>query len=363
MRWCFGTGSRRYVGGSFIIMGTLGLLGCSVVGPQSISTGRGDYAEVINRTEDEQILNLIVRNRYDETSGMIAVASVTASLKFSTHASTDIGYGDTDNYTGNLVPLSAGIAYEENPTISYVPLSGETFLLNMLSPISLRQLLMLSSMAKSQGNTLDIMVKRINGVRNTVIGEEPPSPEFERMLNLFVQLRQGAAVDISVSAENENEYFFVFHDYKAAHSDTVRELFTLLGINRAIDGNDIVLPIHSEVGSGTGSVINVQTRSAIDLLQIYGAGIDIPPPHLEAGIVQPIKWAIPEERRPIDIRSSEQRPDNATVSIRFRDWWFYIDAADTRSKQGFQLFRIFLGLRLKEEGTAQRAPILTVPVK
>ncbi len=48
----------------------LGFCGCALVGPQSITAGRGVYAEVINRTEDEQILNVMVRMRYDETFGM-----------------------------------------------------------------------------------------------------------------------------------------------------------------------------------------------------------------------------------------------------------------------------------------------------
>ena len=43
------------------------LCGCATVGPVSIAAGRGAYAEVINRTEDEQILNVVVRQRYDET--------------------------------------------------------------------------------------------------------------------------------------------------------------------------------------------------------------------------------------------------------------------------------------------------------
>ena len=47
----------------------------AVVGPRSITAGRGAYAEVINQTEDQQILNALVRTRYDETFGMISVAS------------------------------------------------------------------------------------------------------------------------------------------------------------------------------------------------------------------------------------------------------------------------------------------------
>ena len=71
---------------AFLILVALGLCGCAVVGPQSITAGRENYTEVINRTEDEQILNVIVRQRYDETFGMMSVASVTANLRFSTQA-------------------------------------------------------------------------------------------------------------------------------------------------------------------------------------------------------------------------------------------------------------------------------------
>ena len=60
-----------------LVLGALGFCGCAVIGPQSITAGRAVYTEVINRTEDEQILNVLVRLRYDETFGMMSVASVT----------------------------------------------------------------------------------------------------------------------------------------------------------------------------------------------------------------------------------------------------------------------------------------------
>ena len=51
-----------------VLLSALGFSGCAVIGPQSITAGRGVYAEVINRTEDEQLLNAIVRQRYDRPS-------------------------------------------------------------------------------------------------------------------------------------------------------------------------------------------------------------------------------------------------------------------------------------------------------
>jgi hypothetical protein len=76
----------------------------------------------------------------------------------------------------------------------------------------------------------------------------------------------------------------------------------------------------------------------------------------------PIASAVPGVMRTITTRSSEKPPDNATVRIRFRDWWFYIDATDSRSKQAFTFLRTFIGMRLADPGATQRAPVLTVPV-
>ena len=348
---------------ALLIIGVLGLCGCAVVGPQSITAGREVYTEVINRTEDEQILNVLVRLRYDETFGMISVASVTANLRFRTQAATNIGIGDSDNYAGNLVPLSAGVAYEENPTISYVPLSGEDFMRQMLSPVSASEWILLGRTAKHPGHVFALAARRVNGLRNPLLGEEPSSPEFERFVELYDRLRRAAVLDIVQAPESgkERNYFFDIHDYEDVHRDSVREFLDLLGIEVSLDGTTILLPLREELGRSV-SAIHLQTASAYDILRKFGSGIEIPPVHLEAGIVEPLASAVPEERRFITIRSAEKRPDNATVRIRFRDWWFYIDATDTQSKRAFMFLRTFIGMRLSESGAAQKAPVLTVPV-
>ena len=346
-----------------LLLSLMGFCGCAVIGPQSIAAGRGVYAEVINRTEDEQILNVIVRLRYDETFGMVTVASVTANLRVSAQAGTNIGIGDSDSYAGNLVPLSAGVAYEENPTISYVPLSGEEFMRRMLSPVSVNEWVLLGGSARHPGHVLSLAARRVNGLRNSLLGQEPPSPEFARFVELYDRLRRAAVLDIvkAPATKGEGNYFWDIHGYQDAHGDSVREFFNLLGIEVQPDGSAIILPLREAVGS-SASAIHVQTRSAFDVLKVFGTGIEIPSPHLRAGIIAPVAWAVPEGSRFITIRSSEKRPQNATVRIRFRDRWFYIDATDTLSKRAFLFLRTFIGMRLADPGAAQQAPVLTVPV-
>jgi hypothetical protein len=350
-------------------MGALGLCGCAVVGPRSISGGRGVYAETINITEDEQILNMIVRQRYDESFAMISVASVTASLRFGVQAGTNIGIGDSDNFAGNLVPLSVGVAYEENPTISYVPLSGDDFMRRMLSPVSTTEWLLVGGAAKHPGHVFDLAVRRVNGLRNRVLGEEPSSPDFARFVDLYGRLRRAGVLDIVQDPEPKLEremYLWDIHDYEDAHGESLHEMLVLLGIEAKPDGSAIFLPVLTAPGSSS-SAIHLETRSAVEVLRMFGAGVEIPAAHLEAGIVEPYSWKVPAGRRFITIRSSEKqwwgsRPDDAAVAIRFRDHWFYIDATDTNSKRAFQFLRTFIGMRLADPSATHRAPILTVPV-
>jgi hypothetical protein len=357
--------SRRFVDsvmrrrGALLVVTALVLSGCAVIGPQSITAGRGTYTEVINRTEDEQMLNALVRLRYDETFGMMSVSSVTANLRFRTRAGADIGIGDSENFVGNLVPLSAGVAYEENPTISYVPLSGEDFTRRMLSPVSLSEWLLFENAATEPSFLFALAVRRVNGLRNPILGQEAPSPAVQRLLALYGELRASGVLDIAVDPASKAApvFYWDIHNYEPAHRDSVSELLDLLGIEMKLDGSVILLPLRQAIDS-TGPAVNVQTRSALDVLQIFGSGIEIPSRHLEAKIVEPR----PAAMQFMHIRSSESRPKNATVQIQFRDQWFYIDATDAQTKRIFLLLQAFIGSRLAGPGAGRQAPVLTVPV-
>ena len=351
-----------------VVVCAIALGGCNTIGTRALSRGRGAYAEVITKTEDEQLLNIIVRERYDETTSMLAVASITASLRFRAQLGANVGVGDSSDVAGNLVPLSAGVAYEENPTISYVPLSGEDFMNRMLSPVPIGEWVLADGTVKRRDFSVALAVRHISGLRNPLIGEEAGSPRFGRFLELYTALRRSGVLHISrhLGATATAGFFWKFHGYDDEHSEKMRELFDLLGVNVRVDGSNISVPFRLDHGRSEDSV-NVLTRSALDVIQVFGAGIEVPSDHLESGIVEPIKWTGPTSQPFITIRSSDggwlaSRPENATVAIRYRDNWFYIDSTDTRSKRAFLFLRTFIGIRLADPTSGQRAPVITVPV-
>jgi hypothetical protein len=340
------------------VLAALGLLtGC--VGPEMLSNGRGTYNAVINRTEDEQILSMIVRQRYDETYGLLSVSSVTASIHVGATAGANVGVGPERDYLGNLVPLSASAAYEENPTISYTPLRGEDFVERLLAPLSAEHILLLGRMSTTDTEAWRLLVRRANGLTNPVYAAAPPGPDFDRFVDLNASLRDQGVLDV-VQTEG-GAYEMLFHDCSTQQATQATELIRLLGIQRTVQARaDRAIPLRFVVGPKRGDGIDLEGPSALQVVEAAGLGVEIPADDAAEGVVRTL--GANDGARVIVIDSSSSRPENASVAVTHRGSWFFIDARDARSKQTFMILRTLIGLRLDEGGEGQQAPMLTVPV-
>lgn len=332
------------------------LSGCAIAGPAAIGNGRSTYNSVINRTEDEQILSMIVRRRYGETFGMLLVANVTASLRVSASAGANAGAGASSGYEGNLVPLSAEMVYEENPTISYVPLRGEQFLERMLAPITDKQMLLLSRMSSAETEVMRFLVRRANGLVNPVYSSQPTTGDFDRFLDVYQRLREAGKLDIIQTPAGQFE--LLLHDYSDEQSRDVDRMLGMLGMNAQRPAPTTV-PIRFLVGSRRADSIDLETPSALEVIDAAAAGVEVPRPHREEGLVR-----LSPARPPalVAVHASQARPRDASVAIRHKGWWFFIDGRDSRSKERFMFLRTLIGLRLDSGEPPQAAPVLTVPV-
>lgn len=331
--------------------------GCETTGPTAIASGRALYNDVITRTGDEQVLGMIVKHRYDETFGMLDVASVTSQVSIGVNSAINLRAGaDSDDTSGNLVPFAAGISYTETPTISYVPMSGEEFMTRLVAPVSLTQTLTLGQLSRVPGQAFTLMVRRINGLTNEP-GQSGAS--FRRVGELVRDLRAGGGSDFVISDEG---HYLLLHDYKDVHDEPVRELLQTLRLTAfEADGRELLIPIRPGLGSPPeGDAILLETRSVLDLVRMAGDAIDIPQAHLNAGIVVPPAAPAADSSPFLRIRSASDRPDDATVAVAHRGWWFFIDPTDIDSRRDFVLLRavISMGLETHPKGTVE--PVLTL---
>lgn len=341
------------------LLSGLGLSACSGVGPTTLAAGRPAYNAIINQTEDEQILSIIVRQRYDETFGMLAVASVTASVKVSATVGGNLGIGPRSGFEGNLVPLSGGAAYEDNPTISYVPLRGEQFVERMLAPISPEQAMLLSRMATADFEPMRVLIRRVGGIANPRYASNARSDLFDRCIDGYCELREAGVLDVLSGTEGSIQ--LLLHDMDPAQRARAAELFKACGVEKSPAASEPSrIAVRFLVGAAWADGLDIETPSALEVLRAAGLGIEVPRVHIDQGLVRPAGEADARAAM-LRIGSSVERPAPGVTAVEFRGWWYYVDPGDFESKQAFMFLRTLIGMRL-DGPLPQAAPVLTVPV-
>lgn len=363
---------RRRLAGRvcFVAVALSSLCGCgrvlgprATLGPGAIVRGRGLYSEVISATNNEQTLELIVRARYGEPAGLLSVASVTANLRASATTSSQFGVGPSSNFSGNLVPLALGLAYEENPTIVYTPVQGERYAKAILSPLSLDVLVLIAGSELAPARLVAALLRQVNGLPNPLYGPPEAHARFEQSIDLLERLKRAGQATWTSMAREPGRFALVIHDY-AGNRDAVVELLRRWSLPAALahGDRDIVLPLSLAVGHGTTPELNLVTRSVYDLVSLAAGAVDVPPEHAALGLTDPALDRIPSLQGVLRIQSSPQPPSApVVVSVRHRGHWFFVAADDADSKLAFQLIQVLLGMSIAER-PPQSVPTLTIPV-
>lgn len=345
---------------------TLVAAGCQMLGPTALGAGRGAYSEVIGRTNSEQLLTTLVNIRYGDPIGLLAVTSVTASLKFGATGGAEFGVGPTSNYSGNLVPLSAGVSYEDNPTISYSPVDGEAFVREWLSPIPIDVVVAALRSSHSDRTLIPLLIGRINELRSPIDGGSQESAErFFRMAALLEELDAEGVARWGSPPGAADRFELVLEDSDPAHRRQLEELLSLLGLEPpapASDRRQIRLPVVAGVRSPGDRVVDITPCSLSQLLTATAGAIEVPRDHLAEKVVGASPDATKNWSGAARIRCSSSAPSAACIAVRRRGFWFYIDDADLRSKHQFQRLEMLFMMRLNEARHGQTAPVLTIPV-
>ena len=113
--------------------------------------------------------------------------------------------------------------------------------------------------------------------------------------------------------------------------------------------------------------MSISTRSLLGTLFYLSQAVEVPEKHVEEELVTVTKdrqggdfdWALVTGNLLV-VKSSKRRPSGAAVSVKYRDYWFYIEDSDLNSKSTFSLLGQLFGLQAGGVKTA--APVLTLPI-
>ena len=338
---------------------------CSSIGPTAVRSGRQAYTEAIAVTNDQQILGFIVRMRYTQAGALLGVASITASFKISANASANFAIGQKESYAQNLVPLSLGFAYEENPTISYTPIQGDKYLRRLLSPIPLDVAVLFQNASYPLGEAMTTLIRNINDIKNPdflTTSSMRPDPRFARVVELLDELQGAGHLDWVQAEKQPDQFSLALIGYAPDYIDQVRELSGLLGFSLPKDHTaDLVIPVRTGLGGKHSGELALRTRSVYDLMRVAAAAIDVPEQHLASGAAERFPPAGPVGAE-IRIRRSKERPANAAVTVAHQGWWFYVDNTDRSSKHFFRLMELLISSHIADVSDRQQlAPVITLP--
>ncbi len=385
------------------------LVACSVVGPTSITAGRRAYSEAITATADEQLLSAIVSDRYERRLMPLSVASVTANFRLSSSGGINAGFGPSSNYDGNLVPLSVGVAYEENPTISYVPVDTPSYIRQLFSPIPLDQALLLLRAPGDRELLALMLIERLNNLKNPATRDIPDDDKFVEAVRILAEMFSGDFVEVVTLGEREFGLLVQVEEIrdhaKDAELSRLLELLDLEGLmlrskldrllghepaadpaaapapdatpedtgegearlagvdDQAVAGSRrevLVIPIRFSAVADTESLA-LTTRSVFDMVRMASSGVEVPDEHLAGadreGVARPAR---PDSL--IRIRRAATRPTRAAVATQAQGFWYYIADDDLDSKLYFRVLALVWSAQIASADQGEAAPLLTVPV-
>ena len=389
----------------------LAVSGAGCLGPTSIRQTRQRYNEVIQRTNQEELLLNLVRLRYNEPPSFLPVTALNTQFEFNSAANYRGGVerGGRDNFGGGQ------IGYADRPTVSFAPQRPPELTRALLTQVDLKTLYLFSRQGWGPDRVTRLFVRTVNGIDNATSGGGPvprDPPEFAefRVLSQLMAALEGRGVAILTAEERRDDLDEVVPVVAVEARDAVAIEKEGLGVRSlgpgngyqltkkkavdvlridsgALDSPEVVdlaqmlrLPPYRTTyevavapegqlrrGPEPCSKVTFTTRSILEVMYLLSKTVAVPQEHLASGLAtatrntdgSPFDWCMVSGDL-FRVCVSKHRPRAAYVSVPYRGYWYWIDDRDAASKVTLNQFNDLL--RLQKIGAVEGQPVLTLPL-
>jgi hypothetical protein len=366
------------------------LSGCAMYGPDAMRASREGYNEAVQVSDQRELLLNLVRLRYEEAPEFLAISGISTQMNFNAAASLGGEIGEAGNADIGNLSAGAAVGYSESPTITFVPRRDQEFTRQLVAPVELDSIYLLSRYGWEIDRLLLMIVSELNGLPNGS-GRETPSDdskafrrvasklrqlEIENRLEVQVQRRlevlsepiPAGGISTSQVLEAARDGYRLQRAEQGGYVITGERNHYVLAVERgamedlkldalALQADKSVFELDM-AGMPDAVDLRLKTRSVLGSMAWMANAVTVPSAH--ADVVPTVApGAVPGSM--MDIRVADRPVEGAFLSVEHRGHWFYIDDRDLDSKRTLGLLTSLLRLSISAGG-AQTVPVLTLPL-
>jgi len=332
--------------------------------------GRTAYNVAIQSTNSQQMLLNLVRLRYADSPLFLDVSSITTQSTIKSEIAPVFSIPGFS--TRNPFTLGTDVSWQDQPTITYMPLEGQAFATRLLRPVELRTLQLLCYSGWDIDRVFWMMIQNFQELWNDPDTTESSSPNYQqfseasRLLRQF-QRRGELQLGVQVSKQTDQNKDPQEHSLQLSFpvdGGDGEKLAEILHCDQKINGRFLK---NIELGFTDAGRMGIMPRSIFSCMAFLSWGVQVPPEHIDCGLVRipnsnhrdNPQW-IELFHQLIDIRWSRFCPKNVFIAVQYHNYWFYICDSDVCSKKTFALLLQLYNLNANE--AKNRGPILTLPL-
>ena len=220
-------------------------------------------------------------------------------------------------------------------------------------------------MAQS-GAPIDLLfrigVRSVNGLPNGATtaggGPQDASEGFRKLMRALREVQSAGAVTLRFQREPTGGPVHLLLDGDDERAKAAaRRVRQLLGIRPEVPEFEVV---YGRGRRGPNQVA-VLTRSVLQILYELASQMEVPEADTRRGDTLATEAGAPADPRErlIQVRHGGSAPRDAYAAVEYRGRWFWIDAADYRSKASFAF--VYILQTLAESSHGQPTPVVTIP--